>query len=334
VIFVLTFLAAGVIVVFAGVALARHADTLAGASKLGRLWIGAVLLAGATSLPELATDVAAVALGAPDIAAGDLFGSSMANMLILGVLDLLPGGKPILARAALDHALGASLAILLNALAVVLVVVQTQPSLGRIDGGSLLLFLVYLAGMRAIHRYTLRQRTDKAEPTRSTEQRSGATIRNAAMSFALAALAVLVAAPAFGWSAKGIAQLSGAGHTFVGTWLVALATSLPELVASLAALRIGALDLAVGNLFGSNAFNMALFVALDLAQPGSLFAVLDPSHAVSGLFAVVLMTLGLAAIVYRAERRFGMLEPNSLLMLLAYGVALWLLYRQSQGAPG
>jgi cation:H+ antiporter len=144
--------------------------------------------------------------------------------------------------------------------------------------------------------------------------------------FTAAAIVVLAAAPAFAWSAKGIAEISGLGNTFVGTWLVGLATSLPEVVACLAALKMGSFDLAVGNLFGSNAFNMAIFLALDLAQPGSLFAVLDPSHALSALAAVVLMSLGVAAIVYRAKRRFAMLEPDSLLMLVAYCAAILLLY--------
>jgi cation:H+ antiporter len=74
---------------------------------------------------------------------------------------------------------------------------------------------------------------------------------------------------------------------------------------------------------------MGIFFALDLAQPGSLFAALDPGHALSGLAAVVLMSLGVAAIVYRAKRRFAMLEPDSLLILAAYCVALALLYGHS-----
>src|SRR3546814_20923918 len=61
------------------------------ASGIGRVWIGTILLAGATSLPELATDVAAVKIGAADLAAGDLFGSSMANMLIFALVGLFIG---------------------------------------------------------------------------------------------------------------------------------------------------------------------------------------------------------------------------------------------------
>jgi cation:H+ antiporter len=139
----------------------------------------------------------------------------------------------------------------------------------------------------------------------------------------IAAATTLAAAPVLAWSATAIAERTGLGGTLVGTVLVGGSTSLPELVATIAALRIGAHDLAVGNLFGSNAFNMALLLCLDAAQPGNLFASVDPHHAISGLIAVVLMTIGLAGIVYRAEHRFTMSEPTSALMAIAYlfGVA-------------
>jgi cation:H+ antiporter len=327
----LAFLASGVVVVLAGTALARHADAIAEATRLGRLWIGSVLLAGATSLPELATDVSAVRLGAPDLAVGDLFGSSMANMLILAVIDLLPPRRQVLQQAAFDHALAASLAICLNALAAVFVVVRPDSSFLRVGPGSLLLFLAYVAGTRAVYRHAFREGAVPAPSPAGESQGQLPSLRRAVVGFAVAAVMVLAAAPAFAWSAKGIAEITGLGNTFVGTWLVGLATSLPELVVSIAAVRMGAFDLAVGNLFGSNAFNMAIFFPLDLARPGSVFAALDPNHALSGLFAVVLMGLGLAAIVYRAKRRFAMLEPDSLLMLVAYGAALWILYRHSAG---
>ena len=332
-IYVLGFLASGLVVVFAGTALARYADAIAEATSIGRIWIGSVLLAGATSLPELMTDVAAVRLGAVDLAVGDLFGSSMANMLILAVIDLLPPRKHVLQRVTLDHALAACLAISLNALAAVLVLVRPESSLWWVGPGSLLLFLGYVAGTRAVYRHAAREAVHALTPTddEAAPARSPKSLSRAIAGFVTAALVILVAAPLFAWSAKGIAEVSGLGHTVVGTWLVGLATSLPELVASLAAVRMGVFDLAVGNLFGSNACNMAVFFALDLAQPGNVFAALDPSHAMSGLFAVVLMSLGLAAIVYRAKRRFAMLEPGSVLMLVGYALGVWLLWSHATG---
>lgn len=326
--YVLGFLASGLVIVLAGIALARHADAIAETTGLGRLWIGSVLLAGATSLPELATDISAVRMGAINLAVGDLFGSSMANMLILALIDLVPPRHGVLQRAALDHALAASLAIALNALAAVLVLVRPQLSFYSLAPGTVLLFLAYVAGTRVVYRQTLRERTP-ATPADVREDVKPPSLARALRGFAFASLMVLAAAPAFAWSARGIAEISGLGNTFVGTALLGLATSLPELVACLAAVRIGAFDLAVGNLFGSNAINMAILLPLDLAQPGSLFAALDPAHALSGLFAALLMSLGLAAIVYRAKHRFAVVEPDSLLMVVAYGCGLWLLYLHS-----
>jgi cation:H+ antiporter len=330
VIYLVVFVASGAAVVVAATALARYADVIAESTGLGRLWIGMVLLAGATSLPELATDITAVRIGATDLAVGDLFGSSMANMLILSVIDLFPQRGRVLRQAALDHALAAGLAIALNSVAAVLVMIRPEITVLGVGPGSFLLFAAYLIGTRWVYRHATRhgpaKRADDAaaEPPRRP-------LRRAIVGFAIAALAVLATAPAFAWSAKGIAEISGLGHTFVGTWLVGLATSLPELVACIAAVRLGAFDLAVGNLFGSNALNMAIFIALDLAHPGSLFADVDPSHVVSALFSTILMSLGLVAIVYRAKRKKAAIEPDSLLMLAVYGVALWLVYVHAAG---
>jgi cation:H+ antiporter len=332
-IYAAVFVASGALVVLAGIALARHADAIAEATGLGRLWIGVVLLAGATSLPELATDIVAVRLGAADLAVGDLFGSSMANMLILAVIDLMPPRRHVLRQAAFDHTLAASLAIALNALAGALVIVRPSATLAGIGPASLLLFVLYLAGTRAVYRHTHREMDPAPANAASAAPRSAtrAGLRRALLRLSGAALAVLLAAPAFAWSAQGIATITGLGNTFVGTWLVGLATSLPELAASLAAVRMGAFDLAVGNLFGSNALNMAILLALDAVHPGSLFPALDPGHALTALFAVILMSLGVAAIVFRAKRHFAMLEPDSVLILLTYAAALWLTFEHVGG---
>jgi cation:H+ antiporter len=197
---------------------------------------------------------------------------------------------------------------------------------------SLLLALGFLVGMRVVYAHRA-DGSGGGPPAVPREIAATSELRVAMRRFAFAALAVLVAAPAFAWSAKRIAELSGLGTTFIGTWLVGLATSLPEVVTSVAAIRLGAVDLAIGNLFGSNAFNMAVFLAMDVAHPeGSIFANLDPSHAISAFLAVVLMALGVAAIVLRSEGRRSLLEPGSALMLFLYVSGLWVLYVHTAGA--
>jgi len=327
----LVFVLSGAVIVYAGSRLASYGDAIAERTGVGGIWIGAVLLAGATSLPELATDVSAVRMGAPDLAVGDLFGSSMANMLILAIVDLTAPRRQVLRRATLDHALSACLALALTGLATVLVVLRPGPAIGGIEVGPSILLVMYLFGTRAVYRHVTRsQPAVVAEPRREGgegRRRPLPTLRHALIGYAVSALAILVVAPAFARAAESIAVQTGLGTTFVGAWLVGLATSLPELVASVAAVRIGAFDMAVGNLFGSNGFNMAIFFALDLAHPGGhLFAAVSPAHAITGLFGIILTSLGLAAIVYRAQRRFAMIEPDSLAIVLGYFFGMWMLY--------
>jgi cation:H+ antiporter len=327
--YILAFIASALIVVAAGVALTRAADAIGEASGIGRAWIGAVLLACATSLPEIATDVSAVRMHAPDLAAGDLFGSSLANMLILAVIDQASRQGSVLRGAALENGLIACLAILLNTLGALFVLTQPRTTILGVSPESILLLLVYLAGTRAVYRNGARQvaKPPSAAPLR--KRTSAPRLKRTIAVFAGAAGLIAAASPVLAWSLKHIAELSGLGSTFIGTWLLGLSTSLPEFVTSYAAVRVGALDLAVGNLFGSNSFNMVIFLLLDLATPsGSIFAALSPIHAISGTLAVVLMSLGLAGILYRAERRFLMLEPDSALMLAGYALSIWIVYER------
>lgn len=119
------------------------------------------------------------------------------------------------------------------------------------------------------------------------------------------------------------------GKTFVGTTLVALCTSLPELVASITALRMKAFDLVIGNVFGSNAFNMILFVLLDAVHPGLLFADVSQAHAVTA-FAVILATaIAVLGQLYHVEKRWRIIEPDALLMLLILCGGLYLVFRLS-----
>jgi cation:H+ antiporter len=308
---------------YAGVRLARYGDVIAARTRWGRLWVGSLFLAIATSLPELTTDVAAVRLGALDLAAGDLFGSSMANMLILALLSLVPGAE-LFRRAALDNGLSAALAIALTATAAVLLVTRPGGTMLGLGYGSLVLGIGYGVGMWAVYR-----NSGVVKQALVVEEMSPSLLplRSAMTGFGLAALVVLLAAPTFAFSAKQLAELTGLAQSFIGTWLVGLATSLPELVTSLAAVRMGAYDLAVGNLFGSNAVNMVMVLPLDLAYGGGPFlATVSPVHGISALIAIVLMSIGFASIVYRSKNRQVGLEPISGLMLLVYLAGIGLVY--------
>jgi len=323
-------------IVFAGTKLSRYGDQIAELTGLGRLWIGVVLMAAATSLPEVFTTMSAGWIDAPDLAAGNLFGAGMSNMLTLGLIDLLYRQKRVWQQAALGHTLTATLAMVLTALAAFFVLLRVEVVHFGVGFESVILLILYVLGMRLVFRQedmARRQLEHKAvveglaeEPGSDGSRRDA--LRYAVRGFSIGALVLLVAAPVLAWSAERIAEESGMTATFIGTSLVAITTSLPELVVSISAVRLGAFDLAVGNLFGSNAFNMAAFLFADLAyRDGGLLDSVSSAHALTALWSILMMNIGLMGIIYRAEKRFVLMEPDGLLMVVSYVLGLWLLFR-------
>jgi cation:H+ antiporter len=330
------FISSAAIIVYAGTKLARYGDQIATLTGLGGLWIGVVLMAGATSLPEIFTDVSAALLDAPDLAAGDLFGSNMANMLILGIIDLMHRQKRVWQQAAFEHALSAGLAIFLTGLAAFFVLYGSDVKHGGIGLGSMLLLLLYILGMRLIfiqesNKWRQREQEKVVEGQTAEESKPPSTrleLRRASIGFAVAALALLVAAPFLAGSANAISEQSGISATFIGTALLGITTSIPELVTAIAAVRLGAFDLAVGNLFGSNAFNMAAFFFVDIAyRSRPLFNAVSDTHALTALLSILLMSAALMGIIYRVEKRYLLIEPDSFAIILGYCLGLWLLFQ-------
>ncbi len=318
----------------AGIVLARTGDVIAERTGLGGLVVGMFLLAGATSLPEIATDVSASLAGAPDLAVGDLFGSSMANMAILAIIDLVYRGR-VWTRVGLGQARLASVAIALTSVALLSLLTPAAPAIGWVGVETVVIVIGYLAATGWIRRT---RRSGRREPDGTgeimaptgwgEEAEASTSLRGVVARFALAAGVVLMTAPLVALSAEGIANETGVGQTFIGTFLLAITTSLPELVASLTAVRIGAHDLAVGNLFGSNAFNMVALFAADVAYlPGPILAAVSPGQAVAGVGAILLMALALAAVIHGTETRIRRLEPDAIGLLITYVLlvgAVWI----------
>ena len=305
--------------------LAKHADAIADATGLGRVWIGSLLLAASTSLPELITDVNAAVLGAIDIGVGDLFGSTLANMLVLAALDLGYARRRLLHGVALDHTLVGAIGIVLTSIAAVAISTGGLFSLGPIGLESLLIVAVYLFGMHAVYRGIA---VVPSAPT--TQLQLGATRKSVLLGgirgFAFGALGVLIVAPLLVTAAQAVAIESGQSQTLVGTTLVGLTTSFPEIAATVAAARLGAFDLAVGNIFGSNAFNMCIVFAMDVAYTGGpVLAAASLQHAVSAQAAVLALALGVMGMLARAKRRIAVARVESLLIVGTYLTLILLL---------
>jgi cation:H+ antiporter len=327
----LQFVISAGIVIAAAIKLAEYGDAIAYHTKLTGLFIGALLVAGATSLPELLTMVSAINQRHIDLTAGDLFGSSMFNMLLLGALDMIFHRTRIIRRVALRHALTASLGTMLTGMAVFFLLADVNLRIGWVGIGSVLIMAMYFTGV-----WLLRSNPVLGDPTSGQAEgveRGIPSLRRAAIGFTITATVLILVTPWLVRSSSGIAEITGLGDGFIGVVMVAVVTSLPELVAMVSAVRFGAYDIAVGNLFGSNVFNMfALSLADVFYTEGPFLNAIDPTFALAGLLALLMTSLGLMGNLAQVERRIGIVELDALLLILCYFAGLGLLYIRGIGA--
>lgn len=326
----LSLLACLVVIGFAGVRLSRYGDIIAEKSGLSRGWVGLILLASVTSLPELVTGISAVTVAdVPDIAVGNILGACVFNLGFIVVLDFLYRKESIYTRAHQGNVLSAGYGIALLGFVGFNLLLHRDtafPTLGHVGFYSPIILLLYFLAMRSLYRYEKAQVSEYVEDR--VELHPEMSLRQAVQGYASAALVVVAAAIWLPYIAGDLAAAMGWEQSFVGTLFVAAVTTAPEVVVTVAALRIGAIDLAIGNLFGSNLFNIAILAIDDLAYlPGPLFADVSISHAASAFSAMMMSGLAVVGLVLRPPSRvFRTVSWISLLLLVIYLLNTLFLY--------
>lgn len=317
----LQYFACLVIILFAGTKLARYGDAIGEKTGVGGLWVGLVLLAAITSVPELVTGISSAALvGVPDLAVGTLFGSCLFNLAILALLDILYRPAPILSAVHLRHVASAGVGILLIGIAALSVWVGDRCfglALGWVGFPAIVILIFYLIAVRQMFRF---ERSHPLQAEAASPKYAGIPLKTVYFRFTLAAIAVIGAGIWVSFVGDEIAETTGWGANFVGSLFLAISTSLPELVVTIAALRLGALDMAVADILGSNMFNIAIIFAVDLFYTsGSILASVSSSHITT---AVVAMVMGLLVIIGLRFRQKG----KTFFVISWYSLALIGLY--------
>lgn len=318
---ILGFCACAAVIIYSGTKLSFYGDKIADLTGMGKAWVGLILMASVTSLPELITGISSVAIvKAPNLAAGDIFGSCMFNLLILSVLDARIK-KPLFSTVKSSHIVAAIFGIILLAVSGIAIYLSHEiPSVLWISSFTFLLFGVYLIAVWGIFKYehvTLLESPPLKTPYTTSR---AADLKKAIGGYGINALIVIGAAVFLPYFGEHIAQHTGLSNSLFGTLFLAAATSLPELVVSLAALRIGALDMAVGNLLGSNVFNMFILGIDDVFyKEGSLFKAISPSHLLS-VFIIILMTaiVGLGLLFKPKKKQFWLFSLDTFIILVLY----------------
>ena len=281
------FLASAVAVVLLGTYLARYGDALASLTGWGRLFVGSILVALATSLPEVSNNITAVRIDNPQLALGDVLGSNMINMLTLGMVALLFGSKRFLQNVAPEQGYLIVLAAALTGLAVLFTLFKTGVNVWQVGLSSIIILVVYVAGMWIV--YNRRPSTDGGEAAEDV----GITLRRAWIMFALVSVGVIISGILLAQSVDRIAHLTGVSSGVLGILAVALVTSMPEISATLAAARLGAADLGFAGVYGSCVFNITILAYADFFyRKGVVVNSADTEHYIAGVIALSLIICG------------------------------------------
>lgn len=333
-----TFAIAAAAIWVAGTRLTRAVDVLSVRTGMGHAFAGMLLLAGVTSLPEMATVGVAAGSGSPDLALANLLGSSAINVLLLAALD------PLIGRGAMTSFIARPSTLLQGVLGMmILIAAAAAMSAGDIALFGVGLWSIVLA-LLAVGAFRLSSSYEKRTPwvpadedelagergKTKTERKDGPTRR---LWLAVAGLGVVIfAAGAFlSWSGDAIATRSGLGQSFVGFLLVGVSTSLPEVTTIVAAYRMGRYELAVGDVFGTNIFNIGLLLLADAAHGGEpVLNLAGPFEVVAALLGALMTGVVVLGLLERRNRTILRMGYDSAAVIVLFVAGAALLYPLSQ----
>ncbi|SFL17459.1 cation:H+ antiporter [Halanaerobium salsuginis] len=327
----LKFILMALLIIISGTYLSRFGDIIADKSGLGQAFIGGILIAMATSLPELVTSISSAVVGVPDIAVGNAFGSNTFNLVILAFADLIQGRGPLLLRVNYSHILSGLIGILLSSLVVFSLILShflnIHLSIFGLGVDSIILLFTYIVGVRMIYRYDKKNPLDPNEE-KEADPNPDYTLRKAGFGFFACAVVIVFSGYYLTITADQLSALTGIDQSFIGSILVAAATSLPEFVATISAVRLNAYNMAVGNIFGSNIFNMAVIFFADLFyRQGILLADVKIVHILTAAIGIVMATIILIGLFYRSRRSFLFLGWDSIAAAAVYLIGVYMLFR-------
>ena len=344
---VLEFLLAGAAVLALAIKLTHLADRLERLTPLSELWIGMLLLAFVTSLPEAVNSIGATLMdGALDLGVGNLTGSNMFNVLIIVVLDLAQGPGPILLLVKNSQVFVAVGGILLMGLvggAIARFAPVTGLAIPGARTGILFSIAIFVAFLVVSWILANRDSTPPAEAEDEAPNEVPATgpgLKGTIIAFVITAVVVVFASL---WLLRicdtmAIRPMSlggrtfALGHSFVGSFLLALATSLPELFVSLGALKLGRVNMSVANIFGSNIMNMSFIPIMHLvSRNAGFYSAISPASLVMLFAAIIMSTLFIAGLLAQSKRSFLFLGWEAVTILAVYLSTAFLVFRMGIG---
>ena len=321
------FILCAVVILISGSKLSKYGDMMADMLGWGKMFMGLVLMASVTSMPELMTGFSStVLIDVPNLAVGDIVGSCAFNILIISIMDMFyDHKKPLTSAMQPGHIISASFGIMmLSVVAVAILMPGVFGTIAWIGGSSVVFIAIYLVAIRVLYLYEKKHHIQHIFPSEGE-----LTLRQVIGKYVLNAIIVMGAALALPYFGEHLAAASGLGQSFFGTLFIAASTSLPEIVVSVAAIRIGTIDLAIGNIFGSNIFNIGILALDDILYiKGPLLFDTSQSHVIPVLGTIIITAIGITGIVFRAENKWK-LALDTALILVVFVLMMFVLYHKT-----
>lgn len=325
------FLLAALVIGAAGVRLTSKARYIARTTGLGEALLGGVVIGAITSLAGTVTSVTAAAGGHADLAIGNALGGIAAQTVFLVAADLLYRKVNLEHAAAAEVNLNQAALLILLLTIPLLAILAPAVDIAGVHPATILLFVTYGAGVRLIARshaspMWFPRRT--GETRSETEHPDGGERRPGAADWlVLLALAVVVSAAGWLLARLGVAisEQSGLSESVIGTLFTAVSTSLPELVIAIAAVRAGAVNLAVGDIIGGNTFDILFLGLSDIAyRDGSIFHAISPAQPLWLALCIAMTSVLLLGLLRREKHGIANIGFESVFVLLLYlgGVVL------------
>jgi len=306
------------VIFFSGRKVAKYGDIIADRSGLGGVWIGVILVSAITSLPELFTSISAVTIvNEPDLAVGDILGANAFNLFNLAILDIISKNSSLLTTVSLTHRLTGWFSIVLMLVVGVSILVSsrfTPMSLGWIGWYTPVIMLLYLLLVRVLF---VRERQQFSAGEVVIYHEGALTNRQLYLYFSVSSVLIIGAGIWLAAIGNEIALATGWGRSFIGSLFLAFSTTLPEITVSATAMRIGARDLAVANLIGSNLFNLTIIAIGDLLYlKRPLLAAVTPGHLVTAATVIIMTLVLILGLSVKPRRRYRLSWWNCALVAL------------------
>jgi len=325
------FLLCAALIFFAGHKLSLYGEIIAERTGLAKSWVGIVLLGVITSLCELVTSVSAVTLhDLPDMAVSGTIGSCLFNLMVIALLDVY-SKKPVSHVVDQGQILSAGFGIVLMGLGVIDIVygkyLPVLTFLNNSDPLSLVYPLLYILAMKLIFSYeSAREAASIVKLAEGAPEHKRSMVA-ILMPFTFYAALIVGASCYLPELAEQIGTATGWGQSFIGSSFIAITTSLPEVAVSMSAARRGSFDLAVGNLLGSNLFNVVILAVTDFCYAKApllrTISELNALPAVASIIATAIVVIGL---MYRSEKKVLLLAGDAIGIFLVYFLANILLF--------